>query len=530
MSTETTPAPPQTPPAPALGRKGSFLPNLLSNFANFAITLVIGLWFTPYLIRNLGTAVYGLVPLATTVIYYMSVLTVTLNTSVGRFLTIALEKNDFVKANRVFNTSFFAGLGIAAVLLIPCILLSVFADKIVQVPPGHETEARHLFAYVAAAFLLNAVITPFGVSTFARNRFDLRNLVTIVQNVSRPAFVVVLFALIEPRLWHIGFGTLGAAVLFAIGSVINWKILTPVLRISFRNLHWDTFKSISNTSTWVIVGQLGFILLTGVELIVVNRMLGAESAGRYAAVLQWSMLIRSMGAIIVSLFAPTIISYYAKKNIDGLVDYARHAIKLIGLLMALPIGLVCGFSGPLLYTWLGKDFADLAPLMILMVAPLCFNLAGSPLAPIYLAADKVRTPALMNVLLGVLTLVAAILLAGPAGWGIYGVAAAPVIAITVRSLLFIPIYASSTIHRSSGPFIRQILTVGLVTAIVTLVAWFCASQLNPYGWLQLGFLAVTAAALYAPLTYFLFLNAVERELLAAKFPPPLRKYLPLVKK
>ena len=53
--------------------------NLAANFANFAFALLIGLWFTPYLIHNLGTASYGIIPLITQVTNYMAVATIVLN-------------------------------------------------------------------------------------------------------------------------------------------------------------------------------------------------------------------------------------------------------------------------------------------------------------------------------------------------------------------------------------------------------------------------------------------------------------------
>ncbi len=84
--------------------RGRFRVNVLSNLGYFVFNAGIQLWFTPYLIRNLGVATYGLVPLATNITNYMAILTVALSGSVGRFLTIDLARGDLATANRTFNT------------------------------------------------------------------------------------------------------------------------------------------------------------------------------------------------------------------------------------------------------------------------------------------------------------------------------------------------------------------------------------------------------------------------------------------
>ena len=118
-------------------------------------------------------------------------------------------------------------------------------------------------------------------------------------------------------------------------------------------------------------------------------------------------------------------------------------MKLVGLLMALPIGLICGLSSPLLQTWLGPKFAELSWLMTLMTIHLSVNLAVLPLFSIQTATNAVRTPALVMIVMGMGNLGLAIFLAGPMGWGLYGVAAAGAIALTAKNLVFTPLYAAS---------------------------------------------------------------------------------------
>src|SRR5258708_6839927 len=134
MSTATA----ATVPAVAPARSGRFALNLATNIGNFGLTMVVGAWYVPFLVRKLGPAAYGLIPLASSITSYMSLITLGLNSAVGRYLTIALEHEDQKQANLIFNTSFWGSIALTAMLLVPAVLGIVYLDRLIQVPSGFE--------------------------------------------------------------------------------------------------------------------------------------------------------------------------------------------------------------------------------------------------------------------------------------------------------------------------------------------------------------------------------------------------------
>ena len=53
---------------------------------------------------------------------------------------------------------------------------------------------------------------PFDVSSFCRNRFDLRNLVAISELLTRVGLVVLLFYVVQPRVSYVGLGIFSGTV------------------------------------------------------------------------------------------------------------------------------------------------------------------------------------------------------------------------------------------------------------------------------------------------------------------------------
>src|SRR5205823_1209051 len=197
-----------------------------------------------------------------------------------------------------------------------------------------------------------------------------------------------------------------------VGVIWLWEVLTPTLSISLRHFDWKMLRNLFTTGGWVIVSQLGVMLYLNIDLVVANRMFGPEQSGLYAAVLQLPTLLRSLATAVGGIFPPTTYHLYARGEIDELVNYLNRAIKFVGLVLALFIGLICGFSEPLLRLWLGPAFGNLAPLLFLMAIHLCINLSMYPLYAVPLAADRVRMPGLVTLGIGVGNLVLALFFAG----------------------------------------------------------------------------------------------------------------------
>jgi len=497
-------------PAP---KRGRFSVNLAANLGHLALSIAVGFWYVPFLVRHLGPAAYGLIPLSSTAISAMALITVGLNTALARSLTIALEHEDHEQANRVFNTSLFGSLALCIVLLLPVGLGLVFLDSIIRLPPGYESEARWLFATVMAAFLLTEIKTPFVVPAYCRNRFDLYNLIATTEVLTRVGLVVLLFYALSASIQYVGVAILCGTVVSAASAVWLWKRLTPTLRIALQDFDWTVLRSLTHTGGWAIVNQLGAILYMGIDLVVANRLFGAELAGRYAAVLALPMLIRTLGATIGMVFNPTATYHYARKDIDGLVAYERRAIKCVGLMLALPIGLMCAFSEPLLRLWLGPSFGELSPLLFLMAGHLCINMAINPLLGLQIITDRMKVPGLMTLFIGVLNLGLALLLAGPMQWGLYGIAAAGVITMTMKHTFFTPLYAAHVLGKPGFTFLREMMPILGVTILAILLGRAATWIWEISNWEDLIISGLVLSAVYCVGVYGFILSSAERQML-----------------
>lgn len=509
-----------TPSTPATSvKKGRFFVNLTWNAVSFVVGMAVGIWYTPYLVRSLGTGGYGLIPLATTLVDYMGLVALGLNAGVGRNLTLAVERKQYDEANRVFSTTFWGNLVLVGILAVVGFVASCFGEHLIRAPLDMEVPVRWLMAGAVAAFLLNLLATPFGTATYCLNRFDISNSLAILQRLLQIGFVVLLFHLRGPSLYVISGALVFAAVVNLARNVAIQKHLLPFIRLNRAFFDIRVLWELCSFGGWIVVNWVGATLYLAIDLLVVNRMLGWQAGGRYALAMQWSGFLRNIGAVVSGTFGPPILYLYAGGDISGLALFGRRAVKLMGLAIAFPIGIICGLAKPILLVWLrSEEFVSLAPLMLLLTCHLCINMAVQPLFNIQVATGRVRLPAIVTCVMGIMNLGLAIVLCGPVGLGSIGVALAGCILLTAKNAVFTPIYGAHILKLPWWTFVREIGLTAAVTAVVALVCYAISRGVNVASWPGLIATGTVTGLLYSLAAWFVLLTAQERRMCRERIP------------
>ena len=498
--------------------KKQIFANLGSSIALFALNVIVGIWMVPYLIRHVGIGGYGMIPLATSLTGYMTLMTFSINGAVSRYLTIDLQHGDVVAANRTFNTALFGLFGVVLLLIPLMSVVSFFSSVLFDVPLGREREASLLFAGVMISFLIATLGANFGVSSFALNRLDLRNLIEFCNILARVLVTVGLFYFLSPGLGSVGAGYAAGAALSFLAGVLVWKKLTPQLEISFRHFDRLQLSSLTSMGGWLIVNQVGSLLFLNIDLILVNRLFGAVLGGEYSSILQWSTLFRSMAGTMAGVLTPLVMIHFANNRLEDVIEVSRRGVRFMGLGLALPLGLICGLSKPLLTLWLGADFARLAPLVWLQLGHLIINLSVLPLFAINTTLNKVRVPGLVSLYSGVGNLILALVFPLLLGWGMYGVAAAGAIMLTAKNALFTPWYCAKILKIPGNSFLGSVC-YGIALFLFSSGTSYIASQfLNLGTWTMFVSFCCVFGFLYLALTWICVLTASERSMFLRSVP------------
>lgn len=505
--------------------RSHFLVNIGSNIAYMLTAMLVMLWYVPFVIDHLGMAAYGMVPLINSLVMYMTIATEGFNVAINRYLTIDINRNDPQAANITFNTAFFAVLLLVCLLLPVMLLAAWWFPTFFQAPDGLEQEARLLFGCVMLTFFLTVVGSNFEVSTLALHRFDLRNLVRTITLAVRVGVILLLFKFLGAHLWQIGVGFVFGAVVTFLGAGVLWHRLTPQLHIQVSHFDRRRLGALLSLSGWSVINRLGMLLFLSVDLVIINLFLGASHTGEYGTLILFPELLRNLADTVTSVLNPAIVGRYATGDWDGLYTLAARAVKLLGVALALPIGLICGLAQPFLTLWLGTNFQHLHILLIVLVGHLSITLATLPLTYVLTSYNRVKIQGVTTLVLGMLNVVLAIVLAVYLEWGTLGVAAATALMFIVKNLFFLSGYSAYVMKQPWWTFYPVLLAGAIGTVCIGLGAYGLTMLWPVDTWLSLIGVAATVSLVYGVAVWCIGLNQAERHQLLGLCPPPVQRYL-----
>ena len=491
--------------------------NLITNIISFLLSVGINIFMTPFYLHHVGIEGLGLLRLALTFPMYTGLVTVFLTGSVSRYLVIALQEKNSKKANTVLSTAFFVLLSLIILLLPIVILISFNAELFFNFPQRYSAEVTYLFIAVFATSLLSLMSSIFMIPTQAYNRLDISNTISIFTTIVQTALIVILLHFLTTTVSMVGLAFFIGAILTFLLSIFVWKKLSPELEIHKRNFDKTTFREIASTGSWLIVNHLGALLFLYTDLWVVNYFYGASGTGEYSICLQWSNMLRMMAGVFAGLIAPMIMISYAHKNFSKLQILTHMGVKFLGLVLALPIGLITGFAVPLLTLWLGISFSHLAPLLWIMLFPLVINLAVMPLFSINTAYNQIKIPGIVTVIMGVVNLGLAILFSHYLNFGIYGVAMAGAIVLTMKNTIFIPLYTAKMMQIRTFTFMIKMFPGILMTILTFLASYTISLTMSIVSWISLIEYIVMIVIVAMVLIWFFFLDERERDFFRQTF-------------
>lgn len=470
--------------------KNQIIRNIIFNILNFFSNIIITITITPFLIKNLGLDVYGIIPLAIFFTFYVSIITQALTSAVNRYFTIATQKNNFKESNEIFNTSLFIILSYIFVQFIALYFPITKIDTLISIPNGNEENAKILFFCILIGFSLSLISSIFSVTLYSKNRIDIILLITIAKNIIRFSLVIAFFKYAYINIYFFGISFIIAELLSLTYLIFIYKKYASFLKISIRYFRKNRVTELLSFSSWLFIDQIGYLVFVKSDLLLVNKLQGSAANAEYAIASQFSDLLRSLAGLIGGVLGPVIMILYSKNKINEIKLIAHFFMKLISYFISIPIILICSFTTEILDLWLGKGFEGLKYLIWLITLPLIINLSVIPLLSINIAFNKVKIPSLLNFILGSIGCIIALLLFHLTSLGIYSIAIGLGLALTIKNAFFIPIYASYIMNLPKLTFFNVHLNTIFFSLIYFTFIFIMKTLYHPTGFLILGYMSL----------------------------------------
>jgi len=438
----------------------------------------------------------------------------------GRFINYYLGRKEPEKVNGIISTAMAIFLGCGVLLLLISVTLSLFFGQFFpKTPPEMLGDARLAVLLVAANLFVSFYSVAFLQVLTSHERFDITNGINLILLVVRTAATVGALTFgggIVSLAWIM----LGAGLLQLVAQAVMAKRVFPVLRISPRLVSRVHFRELISFGIWAAIGGVALQLLYGFDALMIGMVLGPAMLAAYNFGGMFIVQARGLITELAAPFSPQILKDCAVNDKPG-VRYlvVRAGNVIMGLSMLIFLGFTF-FGKEFLRLWLmnrkaGDVFETFTTydisyevMVVLSLAQLAAT-ATIVLGNVYNGLNRVRYAAMLTLAQSIVSvaLVVGLLWAGA---GLVGVALGGAAPRVIFSAISIGV-AMRWIHFSFAEYAKLQLARWAALAVAFCAACLAVNWQLPHGtWLWFAAKVALAAAVYAPLAWFILLPKDER--------------------
>lgn len=445
--------------------------NMAASMISTLVSLAISFVLSPIIIDKLDYEAYGFMTLANDFVSYANIAAMALNSMAGRFITVSLTKGDYDNANKYFNSTMYANIVIVAALFIPCTLVVVFLDKLVNISSALVPDVKLLFALTFLNFMVTIISTTFSTATFAANRLDLQAFRSIESQILRSVILIVTFFFLPIHVSYMSIASLAATVYLLCTYIHYTKKLMPQIEVSRKHFSIKKVLEILSAGIWNTVMRAGQTLTNGLDILITNLFIGGTEMGYISTSKTIVVAINTLYETISAVFTPSLTISYAKENKKELLEDLTSAMKMTGFFANIPLCFVVAFGVPFYTLWLpnSKSITDTSVIHIIYILTLLTmfgTIVGgviSPLFNVYTVVNKLKWNSIITLLMGILSAGIVFILLDTTSLGVYCVAGTSTILGIIKNLTFTPMYAAHCLKIPKKSFYPTIIRYILVS-------------------------------------------------------------------
>lgn len=485
------------------------------SYVGIFINIVIGLVYTPWMIRCIGQADYGLYTLAMSVIGIF-VFDFGLGQAVTRFAAKYIAEGQQEKVDQLMGVTYKLYLIADALMILLLVGVYFFIPQIYQGLTPEEIEKFKIVYAIAATFSvlsfpfipLNGIVSAYELFIPLKTCDLLHKIIIVVLMTGCLLMGFGLYALVIVNAI--------AGMLMIIIKLIVLRRRTP-LRIDWHFWSRGLLREIISFSVWITVAALAQRLV----LNICPSILGYASDSRSIAVFGIAMTLEgyvyTFTSAIKGLFLPKV----TRLETDGqhedilplMVRVGRIQLFILGLII---LGFLCTGQN-FINAWLGDDFSKVFLCAVLMMAPSFVGQSQNIASTSIVVQNKVKKAAYISIIKAVVNL----LLAYPLTvlWGVYGMALSVFISYTVALIQNNLLYYKD-LKINIPLFFRDCFGKLAVPLVVTTVICYPINYfIDNDGWLHFGAKVLIFCIVYFVSMFTIGLNQEEKTLMLS----PLKK-------
>ena len=489
------------------------------NYVVIILNTVVGLLYTPYMLRMMGQSEYGLYSLVASVIAYLTVLDLGFGNAIVRYTAKFRAEKKTEEQYEMFGMFFllYLVIGIIAFGIGLGLYFNVgtlFGDTMTAV---ELDRARIMMLLLVANLAFTFPMSIWGSIIQAYEDFVFQKSLNIFRIILNTAVMICLL--------HFGYKAVAMVVVQTIFNVLTLvlnfiycrKKLNIHIYFRFKHFHWGFLKEVAIYSFWIFLNAIMDRVYWSTGQFVLGAMVGTAAVAVFAIAIQLEGMYMQFSTAISSVFLPKVTAMVAtnrsRKEISdlfirtGRIQYIVLAYILSGFII---------FGRQFIELWAGAGYSDAYIISLLFFIPLTVPLIQNLGITILQARNEMKFRSVLYIIIALVSLAMQIVLTRYFG-GI-GCAMGVSGALVVGQILIMNVYYRRRQDLDIKTFWKEISKMSIIPIVLIFSSMLVIRQffaLDSWGKLILGIAAFSLV--YIPLFFRFSMTDDERNLFISMF-------------
>ena len=489
------------------------------NYVVIFLNTVVGLLYTPYMLRMMGQSEYGLYSLVASVIAYLTVLDLGFGNAIVRYTAKFRAEKKTEEQYEMFGMFFllYLVIGIIAVGIGLGLYFNVgtlFGDTMTAV---ELDRARIMMLLLVANLAFTFPMSIWGSIIQAYEDFVFQKSLNIFRIILNTAVMICLL--------HFGYKAVAMVVVQTIFNVLTLVVnfiycrrkLNIHIYFRFKHFHWGFLKEVAIYSFWIFLNAIMDRVYWSTGQFVLGAIVGTAAVAVFAIAIQLEGMYMQFSTAISSVFLPKVTAMVAtnrsRKEISdlfirtGRIQYIVLAYILSGFII---------FGRQFIELWAGAGYSDAYIISLLFFIPLTVPLIQNLGITILQARNEMKFRSVLYIIIALVSLAMQIVLTR--FFGGIGCAMGVSGALVVGQILIMNVYYRRRQDLDIKTFWKEISKMSIIPIVLIFSSMLVIRHffaLDSWGKLILGIAAFSLV--YIPLFFRFSMTDDERNLFISMF-------------
>lgn len=476
------------------------------SYLGIGINIVIGLIYTPWMIRSIGQNDYALYTLATSLIG-MFTIDFGMSAAVTRFVSKYMAEGNQKAANNLLGIVYKLYSFISSIVFVGLVVVFFFIDTIYAKLTPEEIASFKVVYMIAGSYSIIAFpFMPLNGILTAYEKFVQIKACDLFNKVATVLLVVIallcgmgLYALVTVNAF------VGLATILMKYIIIKHK--TPV-KVNFRYRSRETLKEIFSFSVWSTLSTFSQNFLFSITPTILGMVSGSAAIAvfGFSNSLQNYVYILAMG--VNGFFLPKISRIIAKGTQDR--DILPLMIKVgrfqLYILLLICIGFI-SVGREFIYLLMGPEYRQSYTCTLLLISYSIFYYPQQIANTTIIALNKVKQQSLIFIATSLVNVCLSLLLSGY--FGAIGAAVSICTALLLRTVLLNWLYHKE-IHINVFTFFKECHLKLIPPTVIALALSIAVGLIPASGWIFFGLKALLIGCIFCVVMWCLAFNSFEK--------------------